>query len=245
MSRLTLNTQKLTVSAMVLGLASIAGPATAQQFTISATVQNAVTILPVTPLNFGTVFATSTGTASGAISDSSKLTINANTGVVTAAKGADAPAIVSLGGATPGSFTIPNLPIGSSIYIDLQDSGGNSITNAATGTAATALTCSYADPAAAIVAKKIVLTAGGPGAGDFDAFFCVDRFTAFIGTADQTEALLQQVAVAGTGYAVPGVSAGTVAFTLGASLVGSASGAVVPFGTGAYSGNFNMEVNFK
>ena len=242
MTKLTLNTQKLTASAMVLGLASIAGPVAAQQFTISATVQNAVEIDEVAPLNFGTIFATSTA-AGGATTNSSVITLTA-AGVVSSKTIAAAP-VISLGGTTPGSFTIPSLPIGSTIYIDIQDSEGDSITNATVSAAATTLTCAYSEAVDAITANKIVLTAGGPGNGNFEGFFCVDKFTASIGATDQTAALVQQTTTAGTGYLVPGAGAGTVAFTLGASIVASSGTTAVDFGTGAYSGIFNMEVNFK
>lgn len=229
----------LVLAMLATGLAGVSGQVAAQEFTISANVTNAVSITQNTALNFGTLFATVTGVG-GDGTFSQVVTLAPNGTVTPETAVASAPAVVYLGSATAGNYTIPGLPINSKVYITLQDSNGEAITNTTT---VASMECSYADAAAAIADKRIVLTAGGPGNGNFSGFFCVDGFVASIG-GTPSAVLLDP---AGTGYTVPGASLGNVTFTLGASVVPQAvpTGDAAEFEQAAYSGVFNMEVGFK
>lgn len=235
---------RLALAPLVLTLAGLCSTANAQEFIINASVSNAVSITENTAMSFGNLFATTTK-AGGLAADSHAVRLEASGAVTGETVVLGTPPVVYLGGATAGNYTIPGVPIGTTIFITVQNSAGNKITNAPFVTADNALTCNYTDAQAAIAANKVVLTAGGPGNGNFSAFFCVDRFTASIGATNQTAALLQQTLSDGTGYPVPGASLGNVTFTMGASLVAQSGSAVTTFEQTAYSGVFNMEVGFK
>jgi outer membrane lipoprotein SlyB len=233
-----LTTQKnLLATAMIVGLASLAGTATAQQFTATATVQNAVTITQTTALAFGTVFAslTSADAAPGATS-ADKLTLAPLTGAITRTPAVTAATdvaatVISLGGGVAGVFTAPNLPSNGKVQVIINDADGDEITNAASIAAAE---CAFDDLTDAEAADKVILkNSDDVGA----AFFCVDAFT------NDKDANLFST----TGYSL-GFGITTLSFNLGATLVQQAvTGAAVdqlPYNPGLYSGVFEMEVAF-
>jgi hypothetical protein len=261
MTKLTLNTQKkLTASAMIVGLASVAGSAAAAPtlFDASATVQSAVAITNPTPLTFGTVFATTSAVVSTAATVkadaaplSNKITMTP-AGVLSGGNSvaaATAAPILVLSGSAPGVVTIPTLPAGAKIKILLSNIDGVATINA---TDATNSSCGYATPALARAAGKVVLqlSAGDPNA---TGFFCLDAFTAAVGaTALSAGTLLPTSTAFGaaatdntTGYTLPfGVTALT--FNLGATLVQQVptTGATRTYETGSYTGKIGMEVNY-
>lgn len=220
---------------LAAGVIGLSGNAVAQQFTIGATVSNAITITETTPFSFGNLFATTTKTG-GLTTDSARITLNAD-GTMGVGVPGNAPPIVYLGNAEAGAYLIPGVPIGSDVVVEIQDSAGTAITNGA----ADAL-CNYADAAAALAAGRVILTAGGPGLGNSFGFFCVDAFRARSNGTDVTAALIGVGAGGGTGLSA---TAQDVAFTLGATLIGQSGIAVTNFQTADYSGVFNMEVLFK
>jgi hypothetical protein len=256
MTKLNLNTQKtLTASAMIVGLASVAGSAAAAPTAMdaTATVQNAVTITQTTPLNFGTVFATS-GTAASAAANattaapiSNKLVL-APTGGVTAANGTSTIRILSIGGTpTAGVYSIPALPQSSKVAVLLTTSTGVAVVNSPNTTSAN---CGFENPTAALAAGKIALSLTGSNPAS-TAFFCLDTLTASVGGAAvaagellQTSTALAATSTAATGYTL-GFGLSALTFNLGATLVQQ-----VPltgtraYEVGAYTGTVGMEVTF-
>lgn len=225
-----LKTQKgLLFCALAASLAGVSGTAAAQQFTASATVQNAVTINQVTPLNFGTVFATATVAPDGANDNthSSKLTLAA-AGTVSATTGAGAPQVLGLGGHTAGQYAAPGLPTNSTVAVRFTTENDEAFTPAATAAAAA---CAYNSAADALAADKIpvVHSSGDPSIG----FFCLDVFTS------------NRLNLFTTGYSL-GFGVSELTFNLGGTLVGQAplAGATRNFEAGAYTGTFGMEVYF-
>jgi hypothetical protein len=235
MSKLTLTTQKtLLATAMIVGLASIAGTASAAptQFTATATVQNAVTITEVNGLDFGTVFATTTGVGAIAARDATyaeKLVLSetGTAAVTNAAALALAPKLVTLGGTQVGQYSAPGIPSNGKVKVSFFDAGDTAFSPAATVAAAD---CNYDTPSAAKTAHKIVLE---NGADPTTGFFCVDVFTT-------NRALLLT-----TGYTV-GFGVTTLTFDLGATLIGQSPLTAVTrtYQPGPYSGSFGMEVTF-
>ena len=249
MTKLNLNTQKtLTASAMIVGLASVAGSAAAAPTAMdaTATVQNAVTITQTTPLNFGTVFATNavasgsaTNTASGAAA-SNKLVL-APTGGVTAANGASTIRILAIGGTpTAGVYAIPSLPRDSNVAVLLTTSTNVPVVNETTTALAN---CRFDNPTAALAAGKIALSLTGSNPNS-TAFFCLDALTASVGGTAVPAGQLLQTTTAATGYTL-GFNLTALTFNLGATLVQQ-----VPtdnprsYEVGAYTGAFGMEVTF-
>lgn len=225
------------LSSAIAGLAGMAGTISAQTFTATATVQNAVSITQVTPLAFGTVFATKTNLGSTSVTEdathSRKLTL-ATDGSIAAVSGTvtTVPQMLSLGGQTAGSFSAPGLPSNGTVGVAIKTANGNAFTNAT----AAAATCLYNTPTDAITADKIILQ---NGADPTTGFFCVDAFTSNLGTG--ATALIGGA----TGYSL-GFGVTTLAFDLGATLVGQAPIDAFQrnFAAGAYTGSFQMEVTF-
>lgn len=220
----------LLLSSAIAGLAGMAGTISAQTFTATATVQNAVTINQVTPLSFGTVFATTTaaGSASADETYSSKLTLtDAGTASAATAQANVGPNLLSLGGATAGQFAAPGLPLNSSVSLVFKNAAAATHTNATVTLAECPFTlASDAAP------TKIVMThsSNDPSLG----FFCVDAFT-----TNRTNLI-------GAGYTLPfGVT--ELTFNLGATLVAQAplTGAARTFEAGVYTGSFEMEISFN
>lgn len=227
----------LLLSSAIAGMAGMAGTISAQTFPVTATVQNAVTITQVTPLHFGTVFATKTNTGSSATEDntwSRKLTLS-SAGAVTAvaSTGGNAPQMLSLGGATAGQYSAPGLPSNGSVGIGFKTADDSAFSNATEATAA----CAYDTPALAIAGDKIVMQ---NGADPTTGFFCVDAFTS------NRTGLMPVGVTPATGYAL-GFGVTTLTFDLGATLVAQAPTTDAlqrSFAAGAYSGTFKMEVTF-
>ena len=225
--------KQMLLPAVLAGLCGISSTAFAQTFPISAAVQNAITITEVTPLNFGTVFATTTATGTaGPLTAASghKLTLSSS-GAITITNGSavDGGAIVSLGSATAGSYMAPGLPSNATVRITFTNSDGEDFTPAASVAAAE---CVYDTPAAALAARKIILThsVGDPSIG----FFCVDVFTS------------NRSNLFSTGFQI-GFGATQLTFNLGATLlvqVPSTNGIQRSFQAGSYSGTFGMELGF-
>lgn len=222
----------LLLSAIIAGLACIAGTASAapQQFDVTATVQNAITINEVTALDFGTVFATTTvlGNAAADATFSNKLTLS-SAGVMSATTGAAAgPQVLSLSGAAAGSYSAPGLPSNSTVKIVFTNASALAVTPAGSVAAAT---CLYDTPAAALAANKVVLTHSS--ADPTIAFFCVDVFTS------------NRAALFAAGYSL-GVGVTTLTFDLGATLVVQAPITAITrtFAPGAYAGTVGMEITF-
>lgn len=226
--------RRLALSAVAAGLMVIGVNASAQQFPMTATVQNAVTLTEVTPLNFGTVFATRTVVGAGGndADSSAKLTL-APTGTFTptaSSSGTGGGQVLSLGGATAGQYSAPGLPGNSIVRVVFSNASDLAVTPAASVALAS---CLYDTPAAALAANKVVLTnsVGDPTIG----FFCVDVFTS------------NRTGLLGAGYAL-GFGVTTLTFDLGATLVAQApSGAVAAgrtFEAGTYTGTLGMEVQF-
>jgi len=210
-------------------IAGMAGAASAQTFTATATVQNAVTITEVTPLDFGTVFATATAASNAAADEtySNKLTLSAAGAASVTAEAAGGPTVLSLGGATAGAFSAPGLPADANVVVAFTNASDLAVTPAASVALAE---CPYDTPSAALGANKVVLTNGADPA---TAFFCVDVFTS------------NRVGLFSTGYAL-GLGVTELTFNLGATLVAQAplAGAARSFLPGAYTGTFGMEVTF-
>lgn len=239
---ITPNRNMLLLPALVASL-GFAGSAAAQ-FTIGATVSNAIEIQETLAMSFGNLFATVTE-AGGAATNSARVEMNPQGTVsIPAAPVVTAPPVVYLNGAAAGAYRIPSVPIGSTVIVEIQDSNGEAASWVASPAAAA--TCNYSDAIAAIADKRIILTAGGPGAGTFSAFFCVDGFTARSAANDATAALIGTGVLQGTGFDVTGPTGGNIDFTLGATLIAqSATTGVTNFENTAYSGIFNMEVLFQ
>lgn len=231
------NQKSLLLTTLAAGLLSAAGTTSAQQFDITVTVQNAVSLTQDTPFSFGTVFATksSVGAADPAVAgDSSKLTLSFD-GVfgtpLSGAVSATAPKIQNLGtGATAGAYSVSGLPADARVQIIILDEGNQVITNA---TSVADASCVYATVTAALAAPKVVLRASPNPA---DAFFCVDAFTSNRGDNLFTT----------TGYSL-GFGVTTLSFTLGATLVAQA----LPLGATAlnyqaapHTGKVGLQVNF-
>ncbi len=224
------NMNKLSIAVLMTGLVGIAGAAPTQ-FTATATVQNAATISQTTPMNFGTVFATSTAAPNAAADEdySRKLTmLPAGTVSAETAPGTAGPTILALGG-TPaaGGYSSPGLPPNATVKINLFTAADTAFTNV---TDVTLTQCAYDTPAAAQAASKIVLI---NGADPTTAFFCVDAFTT------------NRTGLLSTGYAL-GFGITDLTFNLGATLVAQAplTGSTRLFQAGAYTGSFGMEVSF-
>lgn len=234
-------TSKMTRLALAVALSSLAGVAGAQTFTASATVQNAVTITEDTELSFGTLFATKT--AKGAAdAESQKLTLAANTGLITPVAPATAakagPSIQSLGGQAAGAYRAPGLPSNSTVIVAILDNQDDQEDFKNDTTVADAA-CAYDTPEAARADKKIVMAheIGDPSIG----FFCIDMFT-----SDRT-GLLNVGAAPAAGYSL-GFGVTELTFKLGATLIAQAPTAAIADGRtyeeGNYSASFDMEVRF-
>lgn len=224
--------KRLLLATLLAGTAGFTGLASAQQFPMTATIQNAVTLTEVTPLNFGTVFATVTATGVAGVEDatySNKLTLSA-AGVTSATEETNGGGqVLSLGGAAAGQYSAPGLPSNSTVRVVFRNADDLAVTNSASVAAAA---CTYDTPALALAASKVVLTnsVGDPTI----AFFCVDVFT-----TNRTNLLT-------TGYAV-GFGVTTLTFDLGATLVAQApttTGLTRTFEAGTYTGSLGMEVQF-
>lgn len=222
---------RLLLGTLTASLLAFGGTASAQQFPVNATVQNAVTLTQVTALNFGTVFATATvlGDAAADETFSNKLTLSPTgtmtpTNVITAGG-----PLLSLGGATAGQYSAPGLPSNTTVRVVFSNADDRAVTPAADVASAE---CVYANPAAALTAGKVVLanTVGDPTI----AFFCVDVFT-----SNRTGLLTP------TGYAL-GFGTTELTFNLGATLVAQAPNTAVTrtFEAGTYTGSLGMEVQF-
>lgn len=227
----------LLLSSAVAGLAGMAGTISAQTFNATATVQNAVTITQVTPLHFGTVFATRTNTGSSATEDntwSRKLTLSPAGAVsAVASSSGSAPQMLSLGGATAGQYSAPGLPSNGSVGIGFLTADGSAFSNSTETTAA----CAYDTPALAVTGDKIVMQ---NGADPTTGFFCVDAFTS------NRTGLMPVGVTPATGYAL-GFGITTLTFDLGATLVAQAPTTDAlqrQFAAGSYTGSFQMEVTF-
>lgn len=229
---ITTTRKMLLLPALVAGI-GFAGSAAAQQFDVTATVQNAVTLTEVTPLNFGTVFATTSSVGAVAADEtySSKLTLSP-AGVLTAtAASAGTPGpVLSLGGATAGQYSAPGLPSNSTVRVVFTNADDLAVTPAASVALAE---CAFDTPTAALAGNKVVLTnsVGDPTIG----FFCVDVFT-----SNRTGLFTP------TGYAL-GFGITTLTFDLGATLVSQApvtASLTRTFEAGTYEGTLGMEVQF-
>jgi hypothetical protein len=212
-------------------LVSTAAYAAPSNFTATATVQNAITIIQDTPMNFGTIFATrsSTGAVAADETYSEKLTLS-HTGAISSTHrtDGDAPKVLAMSGnPTAASFTVDDLPANANVAINIFDAAGNAFTNSALADA----NCNYDTAALATAANKIVLDADGDPT---NGIFCLDVFT-----SNRTNLLT-------TGYAL-GFSVTTLTFNLGATLVSQApttNGLVRTYAAGAYSGEYGLEVIF-
>jgi hypothetical protein len=231
------------ITAIFAGMTGVSSSALAAptQFTATATVQSAVTLTQVTPLTFGTVFATKTltphATTASLAANGEKLTITAAgvASVTTAtaqAGGVAIPKILSLGGAVAGQYSAPGLPDNGKVNIVFSDALGNAITPA---TNVATAECMYASTTTAVTGNKIILT---NGADPTTGFFCMDVFTTN---------RLQLLDTSSTGGYSIGFGTTTLTFNLGATLIAQtppAAGVVHTFQPGAYSGSFGMEVVF-
>jgi hypothetical protein len=220
------------------GMASIAAAAP-QNFPVTATVQNAITLSSTTPMTFGTVFITKTASsASPAAGESSKL--NLSTASVTtqgAAASPAAPPLLSLVGGTAGTFTAPGLPTGGVVKVTVYNNETTPIviTNAVNSAAAA---CLQTTSALALAAGKIVMThsAGDPNTG----FFCVDAFV-----SDKTGLIQTGAQSASTGYTMLFADAGTLTFNLGATLVQQVmTSGQKNYEAGVYTGTIGLEATF-
>ncbi|MDP2787755.1 MAG: hypothetical protein Q8O79_06740 [Pseudomonadota bacterium] len=251
--------KSLLSAAIVVALAGMTGTASAAPtlFDATATVQNAVTITQVTPLTFGTVFATksavlsASATATTAAPLSNKLILSPAGTVTQGVVVSGGNPVLSLGGATAGSYTIPGLPAGAKIALLLTNATAVAMINSA---GAVNANCGYENPTAAGTAGKITLalTGGDPAS---TGFFCVDALTASVagidlaaGTLLPTSTAFGTVATANTtGYTLA-FSATSVTFNLGGTLVQQVpvTTAATPrtYEAGTYSGKIGLEVTF-
>lgn len=227
------NARKIALlSAIAAGVAGMAGTASAQQFSIGATVQNAITLTQTTPLDFGTIFATTTATGTAGpltATASEKLTLSPAGAVTLTAGGADGGSILSLLPGTAGAYSAPGLPGNSTVLVSFLTAADTAFTPAGTVAAAA---CVYDTPAAAITASKIVLqnTITDPTLG----FFCVDVFTS------------NRTGLFAGGYSL-GFGVTELTFNLGATIVAQAPATLAMqrnFQPGTYTGSFGMEVSF-
>ena len=262
MSKLTSTTQKkLLATAVIVTIGGVAAAVSAAPtlFDATATVQTAVTISEVTPLNFGTVFITNSAAVSSAASSSTvaaaaanKLTL-APAGGVTAGTLVTGAPMLTLGGATVGSYNIPGLPASSKIGLDITNGsvGAADFANAPTSADGS---CGYDSPSDALTGGKIVLSIAG-GDPATTGFFCLDALTATntSGAINITSTFLptgtaaaSPVATDATGYTLP-FGATSLTFNLGGTLVQQVprTGSQRSYQAGAYEGQIGMEVFFK
>ncbi len=217
---------------LIAGFAVVAGAAPTQ-FTMTTTVQNAATLTQTTPMNFGTIFATSTAAGVAGVEDgtySRKLTLlPAGTVAAETAEALVGPVVLALGGTpTAGAYSSPGLPPNATVKINLFTASDVAFTNAATPVAAS---CAYDTPALALAANKIVLA---NGADPSTAFFCLDVFTT------------NRTGLLGAGYAL-GFGVTDLTFNLGGTLVAQAPTTALltrAYQAGTYTGSFGMEVSF-
>lgn len=251
--------KSLLAAAIVVALAEMTGSAVAapQLFDVTATVQNAVTMTQVTPLTFGTVFVSKSAAVSAAATAttaaplSNKLILSP-AGTVTQGVSVAGNPMLSLGGATAGSYTVPGLPASAKVGLIITNATGNPISPTIFANAATAVNanCGYDNATAALAAGKITLSLTGADPAT-TGFFCIDALTAAVGATDATATLLPtQAALGGVGAAASGYTLGfgatSLAFNLGGTLVQQVplTAPVRTYEAGAYSGKIGMEVTF-
>ncbi len=250
--------KNLLAAAIVAALAGMTGSASAAPtlFDATATVQNAVTISQTTPMTFGTVFVSKSAAVSAAASTSvvvaaplsNKLVLSPAGTVSQGALVAGAP-MLSLGGATAGTYSVPGLPSGSKVGLIITNAtAAGTFRNAGSSTNAA---CHYENPAAALADGKIALSLVG-GDPATTGFFCLDALTATVGATDVTATLLPTatfvavpVVSAASGYTL-GFGATSLAFNLGGSLVQQVPSALLQrtYEVGTYTGKIGIEVTF-